>query len=88
MQTQSGPSNRIAILHRHERVFRLSTGAEVDYRATTVAQFQVAGDKVCVEVGEKNVADPKSSFISVVKVLLDVSLRINDDGGRTGLVSK
>src|SRR5258706_9926024 len=55
----------IAVLHRHESVFRLGARAEMDGRAATVAQFQMAGDEVGVEVGEKNVADLQAKFLRV-----------------------
>jgi hypothetical protein len=34
------------------------------------------------------VADQEAKFLGVGQVLLDVALRIDDDGGRTGLVSE
>src|SRR6266571_6151067 len=46
----------------------------------------MAGDKVGVKVSEENVADPEAKFLSVGQVLLDIALRVDDDGGRTGLV--
>ena len=58
----------------------------MDGRAAAVAQFQMAGDEVGVEVGEEDVADLEAKFLGVGQVLLDVALRIDDDGGRTGLV--
>src|SRR5271165_4003476 len=36
-EAQSRKLERIAVLHRHERVFRLGRGAEMDRRAATVA---------------------------------------------------
>ena len=33
-------------------------------------------------------ADQEAKFLGVGQVLLDVALRIDDDGGRTGLVSE
>ena len=71
-----------------EGVFRLGAGAEMDGRAATVAQFQMAGDEVGVEMGEKDVADLEAEFLGVGQVLLNVALRVDDDGGRTGLVSQ
>ena len=72
----------------YEGVFRLGAGAEMDRRAATVAQFQMAGYEVGVEVGQEDVADLEAEFLGVGQVLLDVALGIDDDGGRTGLVSK
>ena len=88
LQAQSREVERIAVLHRHEGVFRLGAGAEMDGRAATVAQFQMAGDEVGVEVGEEDVADLEAEFLGVGQVLLDVALRVDDDRGRTGLVSE
>jgi hypothetical protein len=48
----------------------------------------MAGDEVGVEVGEEDVADLKAKFLGVGQVLLDIALRVDDDGGRTGLVSE
>ena len=56
-EAQSREVERIAVLHRHEGVFRLGAGAEMDDRATTVAQFQMAGNEISVEVGEEDVTD-------------------------------
>jgi hypothetical protein len=38
-QSQSREVECIAVLHRHEGVFRLCAGAEIDDRAATLAQF-------------------------------------------------
>ena len=59
----------------------------MDGRAATVAQFQMAGNEVGVKVAEKDVADLEAKFLGVGQVLLDIALRIDDDGGGTGLVS-
>ena len=88
LQAQSRELERIAVLHRDEGVFRLGAGAEMDGRAATVAQFQMAGDEVGVEVGEEDVADLEPEFLGVGQVLLDVALGVDDDGGRAGLVSE
>ena len=63
-------------------------GAEVDGRAATVAQLEVAGDEIGVEVGEKDVADLEAEFLGVGEVLLDVALRIDDDRRRACLVAQ
>jgi hypothetical protein len=76
----------IAVLHRHEGIFCLGAGAETDGCAATVAQFQMAGPKVGVEMSEKDVADLKSHFLGVGQVLLNIALGIDDNSGRTWLV--
>ncbi len=88
LQAQPREVQGIAVLHWHEGVFRLGAGAEMDGRAATVAQLQVAGDEIGVEVGEENVADLQTKCFGVGQVLLDVALRVDDDGGGTGLVSE
>src|SRR6188474_2179800 len=45
LQPEPGKVERIAVLHRHERVFRLRPRAQMDGRAATVAQLEVPGDE-------------------------------------------
>ena len=71
-----------------EGVFGLRTGAEMDRRAATVAQFQMAGYEIGVEMSEEDVTDLEAETCGVSQVLLDVALGIDDDGGRTSLVSQ
>jgi hypothetical protein len=60
----------------------------MDGRAATVAQLQMAGDEVGVKVGQEGMADLKAELLGVGQLLLNIALRIDDDSGRTGLVSK
>ncbi len=87
LEAQSRKLQRIAVLHRHERIFRLSAGAEIDGRAATVPQFQMAGHEIGVKVGQEDVADLQAEFLGIGQVLLDIALRVDDDRGRAGLVS-
>ena len=48
----------------------------------------MAGDKIGMEVGEEDMADLKAKFFGVGQVLLDIALGVDDDSGRTGLVSE
>ena len=86
LQTQSREAESIAVFHGDEGVFSLGAGTEMDGRAAAGAQLEVTGDEVGVEVGEKYVANLEPRFFGVGQVLLNVALRVNDDGGRTGLV--
>ena len=79
---------RIAIVHGQEGVFRLGPRTKMDGRAALVAQLQMPGNKISMKMREKNVADVEAEFIGIGQVLLDVALRIDDDGGRTSLVSE
>ncbi len=60
----------------------------MDGRAAAIAQLQVTGNEIGVEVAEKDVADLQPEFLGVDHVLLDVALRVDDDGGATGLVTE
>jgi hypothetical protein len=50
----------------------------VDAGPDAVAQFQVAGDKIGVEMGEEDVADLEIVRRGVLQVAVDVALRIHD----------
>ena len=60
----------------------------MDGRAAAVAQFEMAGDEVGVEVREEDVTDLEAELVSVVEILLDVALRVDDDGGVAGFVAE
>jgi hypothetical protein len=91
LEAQARELERIAVLHRHEVVFCLGAGAEMDgctpFWGTQIAKFQMARDKVGVKMGEKDVADLEAQFLGVSQVLLNIALRVDDDRSRTGLVS-
>src|SRR5208337_735897 len=88
LQPQSRKVKRISVLHGGESVLRLGAGSKMDGRAATIAQLQVTGDEVSVEVAEKNMADLQPKFLGIGQILLDVALRVDDDGGRTVLISE
>jgi len=47
----------------------------------------MSGDEVRMEMSQKYVTDLQAEFVGVGQVLLDVALRVDDHGGRAGLVS-
>ena len=63
----------------------LRRGAEIDRRAGAIAQLEVTGDEVGVEVREEDVRDPQAVLGGEREVLIDVALRI-DDGRRVRLL--
>ena len=71
----------VAVGERRERVLRLGCGAEIDRRAGAIAQLEMAGDEVGVEVREEDVRDSQAVLPGERDVLIDVALRI-DDGRR------
>ena len=51
-----------------------------------IAQLEVAGDEVRVEVGEEDVRDREAMLVGEREVLPDVALRV-DDRGRAAICS-
>ena len=70
--------HRVTVGHRRERILGLGPRAEVDDGAGALAQLEVAGDEVRVEVGQEHVADPATHLIRVGQVLRDVTLGVDD----------
>ena len=53
LQADAAELDAVAVLQRRERVLRLRGGAQIDRRARAIAQLQMAGDEVGVEVGQE-----------------------------------
>ncbi len=87
LQAEVREVESIAVLRRLEGVLRLRARAEVDGGAAAVAEFEVAGDEVGVKVGEEDVADFEPELRGVGEVLVDVALRVDDDGRGSGFVA-
>ena len=81
LQAHAGEVECVAVVHGDEGVLGDGAGAEVDGGAAAVAELEVAGDEVGVEVREEDVADLEAECVGVVEILLDVALRVDDDGG-------
>ncbi len=86
LEAEAGEVEGVAVFHGDEFVLGLGLGAEADVGAAAVAEFEMAGEEVGVEVSEEDVADLYAELVGVVDVLLDVALRIDDDGGAAGFV--
>ena len=77
--SRTAPSSTVvAVGHRRERVLGLRRAPRWIVGAGPVAQLQVAGDEVGVEVRQEHVADPAAEPVGVVQVLLDVALGVDD----------
>ncbi len=57
LQAQAGKVEGVSIGHGDKGVFRFGSAAQINGGAAAVAQFEMAGDEVGVEVGQKDVAD-------------------------------
>ena len=86
LEAEAGEVEGVAVFHGDELVLGFGVGAEADVGAAAVAEFEMAGEEVGVEVGEEDVADVHAEFVGVVDVLLDVALGVDHDGGAAGFV--
>ena len=57
LQAQAGKVEGISIRHGHKGIFRLGAAAKINGCAAAVAQLQMAGNEVGMEVGQKDVAN-------------------------------
>ncbi len=59
----------------------------MDRRACAVAQFEMPGNEICVQMGEDDVFDREAVFPRVVDILINVTLWVDDDGGLRCLIA-
>ena len=76
-----------AVGHRHEGIFGLRPGTQIDAGSRTVSQLEMSGHEVCVKVGQKHVTNLQSIARGVADIALDVALRIDDSGCSTSAVA-
>ena len=88
LQAHAGEVECVAVVHGDEGVLGDGAGAEMDGGAAAIAELEMAGDEVGVEVREEDVADLEAECVGVVEILLDVALRVDDDGGVAGFVAE
>ena len=67
----------VAIVHRHEWVFRFRPRTQVNGGARPLAQLQVAGDEIGVGVRQKHMANLKPLLPGVLDITIHVTLGIN-----------
>jgi hypothetical protein len=70
-----------------KNIIGLRMGAKVKIRAGTMTKFKVAGNKICVEMGEENVFEGQMMRVEIGQVVINVALRINDGRDMTVFVS-
>jgi hypothetical protein len=68
----------VPISQRLELVLGPGPTAQVDLGTGAIAQLQMAGQEVGVEVGQEHVFDLKPELFSILHILIDVALRIDD----------
>ena len=85
LQSHSTKFDDVLIVERSERVLRFCCRTQIDPRADAIAQLEVAGNEVGMEVREEDVLDLETMLGGEREVLIDVTLRI-DDRGRVRLL--
>src|ERR1700683_324534 len=68
----------VTIANRSERVARFRRGPEIDRCAYAIAQFQMPGDEISMEMRQKNVLDLERVLGGKRNVLVNVPLRVNN----------
>ncbi len=57
LQAHASEFNDVAIVKRSKRVRRFRRGAQINFRAHAIAQLEMPGDEIGVEMGEEYVFD-------------------------------
>jgi hypothetical protein len=86
---EADPSNGypVAIREWRELIFGVSTTAEVDPGALPIAQLEMPGDEVGVEMSKEHVPDPAAEPVGILNVFVNITLRVDHRGDATTLVS-
>src|SRR5687768_16063240 len=64
----------------------LSLGAQTNRGADAVSELDVAREEISVKMGEENVVNVKVVLDGVVEVLIDIALRVDDNGSSGRLI--
>ncbi len=77
----------VAVAKRGEGVLGRRLRTEIDRRAHPIAQFQVPGHEIGVQVRQQHVPDSQAVLRGELEVLIDVPLRIDHGGHARRLVA-
>ena len=72
--------NHIAVSERRKRILGSGFRPEVDRRPGPVSELQMTGEKIGVEVRQKDVTDREVVVAGKRQVLIDVALRVDNRG--------
>ena len=78
LQAHASEFENVAIAKRSKRVRRFRRGAQIDCCAHAIAQLQMPGDKIGVEMRQEYVLDLERVLGGKRNVLVGVALRVND----------
>jgi hypothetical protein len=85
LQPHATKIDGVAVVERDEWVLRSCGRPQIDPRPGAIAQFEVAGNEVGMEVREKDVLDSQTMLGGEREVLIHVTLRV-DNSGRVRLL--
>src|SRR5262249_29829269 len=80
-QADMSQIDHVAVMERGELVLRAGGGAKVDAGAGSIPKLKVAGEEVRVKMRQQNMANLDVMGGSDGEVLIDVTLRIDDNRG-------
>ncbi len=66
-------------MHGHVRVLRRRLGTEADDGPRAIAQFEMSGEEIGVQVRQEDMRDPQIMLARERQILLDIALRIDHD---------
>ena len=80
LQANAAEFDSAAVAQRSKAVFGLGFGAEIDGGADAVAQFEMTGDEIGMEMREDDMLDLQMMLGGESNVLIDVALGIDNSG--------
>src|ERR1700719_1732552 len=86
-QANASEFQNVAVVKRGERVPGFGRRAKINRCAYAVAQLQMPGDEIGVQMGQKYVFDLESVLSSKRNVLVGIALGVDDGSRRGGLVT-
>jgi hypothetical protein len=76
----------VALSKSSEVKIRLSLGSQTNRGSNAVSQLDVARKKIGMKMGEEDIVNVKLVLGGVVEILIDIALRVNDNGGAARLI--
>src|SRR5687768_9103974 len=84
VETDLAQCEGLAVVKGPKGIVGLRASPQANGRANAFTQLQMASEKIGMKMGEKGIANVETELGGVLKVLIDVTLRIHDgrDAGR------
>src|SRR5436190_16857394 len=79
--------DRLAIVQRLKWILGRCRRSQVNRRASAIAQFEMAGDEIGVEMSKDHMSDAQAVRVGEGQILPDVALRVDDSGAARRFVA-